>query len=155
MATNAAFNGRLSGRRRRRRKTTSIYIFKAMFRRLSDLSPALVFTMLAYVLSRSFCQVLPEVTRLTTASVLRTFTTSIPKCGETPNNGKHTEKQYFLLCNSNHYIPTTIHVCLSFCLSGDLFFYCLLFLNYISAFLFGKVLRPKTAAHLLNFHNGL
>ncbi|XP_031137987.1 thiosulfate:glutathione sulfurtransferase isoform X1 [Sander lucioperca] len=51
----------------------------------SSLHGAFVFTMLSCVLSRGFCQVVAEVNRRsypTFGSVLRTFTTSSPKCGE-------------------------------------------------------------------------
>ncbi|XP_054479200.1 thiosulfate:glutathione sulfurtransferase [Anoplopoma fimbria] len=55
----------------------------------SSLRVALVLAMLSYVVSRGFCQAVAEVNRLsypTLGSVLRAFTTSGPKCSETPES---------------------------------------------------------------------
>uniref|UniRef100_UPI0037E71F5D thiosulfate:glutathione sulfurtransferase n=1 Tax=Semicossyphus pulcher TaxID=241346 RepID=UPI0037E71F5D len=56
---------------------------------ISSLHSALVFTMLSYVLSRSFCQVVAEVNRRsypTVGAVIPTFTTSSPARGEASDN---------------------------------------------------------------------
>ncbi|XP_022600049.1 thiosulfate sulfurtransferase/rhodanese-like domain-containing protein 1 [Seriola dumerili] len=60
--------------------------------------------MLSYVLSRSFCQVVVEVTRPTIGSVLRTFTTSSPKCGGTSNNASVVTYSQLKTMLSNHNI---------------------------------------------------
>ncbi|KAI4806343.1 hypothetical protein KUCAC02_017172 [Chaenocephalus aceratus] len=60
-----------------------------MFPLPSSLQGTLVFTMLSYLLSRSFCQVVAEVNRssyTTFGSVLRAFTTSSPTFGDASEN---------------------------------------------------------------------
>lgn len=52
---------------------------------------AQLYTMLSYVLSRSFCQAVAEVNRRsypTLGSAFRAFTTSSPQCGGAPDSGK-------------------------------------------------------------------
>ncbi|KAL3040457.1 hypothetical protein OYC64_011472 [Pagothenia borchgrevinki] len=60
-----------------------------MFPLPSSLQGTLVFTMLSYLLSRSFCQVVAEVNRSsypTFGSVLRAFSTSSPTFGDSSEN---------------------------------------------------------------------
>ncbi|XP_035533837.1 thiosulfate:glutathione sulfurtransferase isoform X2 [Morone saxatilis] len=76
---------------------------------LSSPHCALVFTMLSFVLSRSLCQVVTEVNHRsypTFSSLFRAFTTSSPKCGETPDSASASVVTYSQLKSmlSNHNI---------------------------------------------------